>query len=63
LASTSSIVGIPTPPGSVERLVVDRPPPGAARGVLPVPAAVVVLVALAVVLAVAVHLVVGARRR
>jgi len=56
-------VGLPTPPGSAERVVVERPPPGAARGVLPVPPAVVVALAGALVLAVVVHLVYRARRR
>jgi hypothetical protein len=44
-------------------MVVERPPEGAARGVLPVPAALVVVVAAAVVIAVIAHLVLRARRR
>jgi hypothetical protein len=46
-----------------QRTVIERPPPGAARGVLPVPAAVVVVVVAAIVVAVIAHLVVRARRR
>ena len=44
-------------------MVVERPPEGAARGILPVPAVLVVVVAAAIVLAVVAHLVVRARRR
>ena len=57
------VVGTPTPPGSGERVVVERPPPGAARGVLPVPAALVFMVAVALVVAVLAHLIYRARRR
>jgi len=57
------VVGIPTPPGSGERVVEERPPPGAARGILPVPAALVLVVAMALVVAVVAHLVYRARRR
>jgi len=57
------VVGIPTPPGSGERVVVERPPPGAARGVLPVPAVLVFVVAVTLVVAVVAHLVFRARRR
>jgi hypothetical protein len=44
-------------------MVVERPPEGAARGILPVPAALVVVVAVGLVLAVVAHLVLKARRR
>jgi len=37
-------------PGTVERSVVERPPPGIARGVFPVSPAVVLLLALALAL-------------
>jgi hypothetical protein len=44
-------------------MVVERPPEGAARGILPVPAALVVVIAAALVVAVIAHLVLKARRR
>jgi hypothetical protein len=56
-------VGIPAPPGSVDRMVVERPPAGAARGVLPVPAALVIVLAAVMVVATIAHLALRARRR
>jgi hypothetical protein len=56
-------VGIPAPSGSVDRVVVERPPPGAARGVLSVPAALVVALAAVLVIAAVAHLALRARRR
>jgi hypothetical protein len=52
-----------TPPGTGERTVIERPPEGPARGVLPVPATLVVVVAVAIVVAVVAHLLYRARRR
>jgi len=58
------IFGAAAPPGVAgDRMVVERPPEGAARGILPVPAALVVVVAVGLVLAVVAHLVLKARRR
>jgi hypothetical protein len=52
-----------SPPGGGERTVVERPPEGPARGVLPVPATLVVVVAASIVVAVVAYLVYRARRR
>ena len=54
---------LPAQQGGGVRTVIERPPEGPARGVLPVPATLVVVVALAIVAAVIAHFLYRARRR
>ena len=57
------IFGVAPPGVAGERMVVERPPEGAARGILSVPAAVVVVLTAGLVVLVIAYLVQRGRRR
>jgi hypothetical protein len=64
LSLCQTLIFAAAPPGVAgERMVVERPPEGAARGILSVPALLVVVVTAALVVLVIAHLVQRGRRR